>query len=58
MDSVQTLYQKVFKSEEYDALGIKACEMALEAYDLPEQSIVRSAEVAAVLANLKLIATP
>ncbi len=54
MDSIQALYQKVFKSEEYDELGIKACEMAQDAYELPKQSIVRSAEVAVVLADLKL----
>lgn len=54
----QELYQQVFKREletqEEQTLGLKACELALEAYQTSNKSIVRSAEVAIVLAELNL----
>ncbi|WP_024851100.1 RelA/SpoT family protein [Hydrogenovibrio kuenenii] len=52
------LYQQVFhkkiETTDEDTLGLKACELAIEAYNSTSNSIVRSAEVAIVLAELKL----
>jgi GTP pyrophosphokinase len=54
----QELYLQVFKKEfndqEDDALSFKACEIAVEAEELPKVANVRSADVAVVLAGLNL----
>lgn len=54
----QELYLQVFKKEfndqEDDALSFKACEIAVEAEELPKIARVRSADVAVVLAGLNL----
>lgn len=54
MDSVQTLYQTIFKTDESDPLALKACQMALEADKEEHQGLVRSVDAAIILSELKL----
>lgn len=54
METAESLYQDVFHNQEHDALALRACEMALEANNLPHQTLVRSADVAIILAKLNL----
>ncbi len=53
----QELLNKVFKentSSDTSKNALKACEIALEAYNLPQQSHVHSVEVALIIADLNL----
>jgi len=50
----QQLQTKVFKKGTDSALSIKACEIALESYNLPKKGHVYSVEVALILADLNL----
>ncbi|WP_321323328.1 bifunctional (p)ppGpp synthetase/guanosine-3',5'-bis(diphosphate) 3'-pyrophosphohydrolase [Thiomicrorhabdus sp.] len=58
MNTVESLYQEVFSdftlSEEQKDRCKLACTMALESEGLPEKSMVRSVQVAKILAHLKL----
>jgi GTP pyrophosphokinase len=50
----QKLQAQVFKTGITSEISLKACEIALEAYNLPQQSHVHSVEVALILADLNL----
>lgn len=50
----QKLQTQVFKTATTTDISLKACEIALEAYNLPQQSHVHSVEVALILADLNL----
>lgn len=52
--TAQELYQTIFKPDKDDALALRACEIALEAHKLPQQSAVRSTEVATTLSHINL----
>ncbi len=58
MISPEDLYLEIFKSDDIDSdkktKAMLACEMAIEAESLPELSVVRSYDVARILADLKL----
>ena len=50
----QELHPQVFSADTTSKESFKACEIALEAYNLPQQSHVYSVEVALILADLNL----
>ncbi|MBD3612702.1 MAG: bifunctional (p)ppGpp synthetase/guanosine-3',5'-bis(diphosphate) 3'-pyrophosphohydrolase [Hydrogenovibrio crunogenus] len=54
MDSAQTLYQTIFKTDEPDPLALQACQMALEAEKEEHKGLVRSIDAAIILSDLKL----
>lgn len=54
MDSVQTLYQTIFKTDEPDPLALQACQMAIEAGTAEHRGLVRSVDAAMILSELKL----
>jgi len=54
MDSVQSVYAKIFSTHPQDALALKACEIAFEVSHKPYERFVKSIDVAIILADLKL----
>ncbi|WP_319379662.1 bifunctional (p)ppGpp synthetase/guanosine-3',5'-bis(diphosphate) 3'-pyrophosphohydrolase [Thiomicrorhabdus sp.] len=56
--TIQALYKQLFGDIQRDAKQVerytKACELAIEAQGLPEKSIVRSTDVAIILADLNI----
>jgi len=54
MDSAQTLYQAIFKTDDPDPLALQACKMAIEAGKEKHQGLVRSADAAIILSDLNL----
>lgn len=52
--TAQQLYQTIFNTDKEDSLALRACEIALEAHNLPQKSSVRSTEVAQTLSQINL----
>lgn len=54
MDSIEAYISEIFETHSPDKEMVKACELAIEANSLPQQSKVHSVEVAKLLSKLKL----